>query len=203
MRCRPTRPWKAAPQTTLTAEGYTGDPINLALVATEEEIHCAMLKAGWTPADPITLKSSVRIAADTIERRPYRNAPVSNLYVWDRKQDLAFEQPVGNSPKQRHHVRFWRSEQVDANGKPLWLGAATYDVSVGLSRTTGRVTHHIAPNVDAERDKLIKDLEDASTVEGVYWIDGFQDKLTGQNGGGDPYETDGRLEVGIIASQPQ
>ena len=64
------------------------------------------------------------MVADVLERKPYPDAPVSNLYLWGRIQDLAFEQPVGNSPKQRHHVRFWRSAEVDDNGEPLWLGAA-------------------------------------------------------------------------------
>jgi len=56
-----------------------------------------MTAAGWFPADPITFKSSVRIAVDSVFRKPDVNAPVSNLYLFDRKQALAFEQPVGVS----------------------------------------------------------------------------------------------------------
>ena len=131
--------------------------MNIAFVGSEEELHRAMAEAHWFPADPITLKTSVRLVADVLERKPYPDAPVSHLYLWGRVQDLAFEQPVGNSPKQRHHVRFWRSADVDANGEPLWLGAATYDTRVEISRTTGGITHRICPDVDRERDKLIRD----------------------------------------------
>src|SRR5208282_6630706 len=95
--------------------------------------------AGWYPADAITFRSSVRIAVDSVFRRPDDDAPVSNLYLFGRKQDLAFEQPLGNSPRQRHHVRFWRSDKLDED-RPLWFGAATFDESVGLSHTTGEVT---------------------------------------------------------------
>jgi hypothetical protein len=39
-------------------------------------------------------------------KRPDDEAPVSTLYLFGRKEDLAFEKPVGGSPKERHHVRF-------------------------------------------------------------------------------------------------
>lgn len=191
-----------APRIAHTATGIPGDPINVGLVASEEEIHRAMLSAKWFPADPITLESSIRIAGSTVFHRSYADAPVSSLYLEGRKQDLAFEQPVGNDARRRHHVRFWRSEKLDDDGKPLWLGAATFDTKVGLSHTTGEITHHISPDVDAERDKVIADLQQAGDLAGVYWVDGFHAQLTGKNGGGDPYQTDGRLEVGRISLPP-
>lgn len=190
----------AAPQITHTANGISGDPLNVALVGTEKELVAAMLAAQWFPADPVTLKSSLKIALDTVFHRTYADAPVSSLFVWGRKQDLAFEQPAGGDPRRRHHVRFWRSEQVDEDGRPLWIGAATFDTKVGFSHTTGQITHHIAPDVDAERDKLMNDLSQASRLTAQYWVDGFQETLEGRNGGGDPYHTDGRLAVGCLAT---
>jgi LssY C-terminus len=44
-------------------------------------------------------------------------------------------------------------------------GSATFDRGVGLSRYTGQVTHHIAPDIDAERDALTDDLKKAKVVE--------------------------------------
>ena len=156
-----------------------------------------MTAAGWYPADPITFHSSVRIVVDSVFRRPDDDAPVSALYLFDRKQDLAFERPVGDSPRQRHHVRFWRSEERE-DGRPLWLGAATFDERVGLSYTTGEVTHHIGPNVDAERDRIANELQKADWAQQTYWIDGFHHQLEGRNGGGDPWHTDGRLAVVVL-----
>jgi hypothetical protein len=188
-----------APRLTHTANGIPGDPLNVGLVGTEEELHRAMLAARWYPADPTTLRSAMRIAVGVVFDRPYDDAPVSSLYLWGRKEDLAFEQPVGNDPKRRHHVRFWRSGKVDEQGKPLWLGAATFDTHVGLSYTTGQITHHISPEVDLERDKVINDIRHARDLSASYWIDGFHKELEGKNGGGDPWKTDGRLEVGVIS----
>ena len=179
---------------THTADGHPGDPLNIGVVGTEAQIVSAMVAAGWFPADPITFRSSVRIVVDSILRRPDDAAPVSNLYLFGRKQDLAFEQPVGQSPRQRHHVRFWRAEN-SPDGLPLWLGSATFDTSVGFSHTTGEVTHHIAPDVDAERDRIARELANAGWSQELDWINNFHDQLEGRNGGGDPWHTDGRLAI--------
>ena len=190
------------PRIARTSDDIPGDLLNIALIGAEADLARGLLAAGWHPADRLTLESSLRIAGDTVLRREYDDAPVSSLYGWGRKQDLAFEQPVGHDPRQRHHVRFWRSSELDPQGRPLWIGGATFDKKVGLSHTTGQITHHISPEVDAERDKLLHDLQQAGKLESVKWLDGFHQQLTGKNGGGDPYHTDGRLPVGVLSSSP-
>lgn len=178
-----------------TADGIPGDPLNIAIIGTADELTGAMLAAKWDPADPITLKSALRIAEGVVLRRPYADAPVSSLYVWGRKEDKAFEQPVGHDPRHRHHVRFWRSKEVDPAGRPIWIGSATYDMCVELSHTTGQITHHISPEVDAERDKLLDDLRTTPFLDVFQYLDDFQPKAAGRNGGGDPWRTDRRLAV--------
>ena len=140
-----------APKTTVTKQGIPGDPLNVGLSAVEEDVVRAMLAAGWSPADPITLRSSLRIAASVVFKRPDPDAPVSDLFLFGRRQDLAFEKPVGGNARHRHHVRFWKWVDGGRAGRPLWIGSATYDVSVGFSHLTGQVTHHIAPDIDDER----------------------------------------------------
>jgi hypothetical protein len=187
-----------APRTTHTRDGIPGDPLNLTIIATEEELHNAMRICGWTTADKITVRSSIKIGAASIFRRPYKTAPVSNLFLFGRKQDLAFQQSAGNDPRKRHHVRFWKTENTDNKNRPIWYGAATYDERVGLSGTTGQFTHHIACNIDNERDKILRDLEKSRLVDVIDWEDGFHEKLEGRNGGGDLYRTDGRMPVAIL-----
>ncbi len=187
-----------SPRHTTTAAGHAGDAINVAFIGSEEELHRTLAAAGWYAADPITLSTSIRIAADVVLNKPYPHAPVSDLYLWGRKQDAAFEQPVGDSPKQRHHVRFWKSRELDSNSEPLWLGAATYDERVEISRTTGGITHKIGPDIDQERNKLVRDAVQAGALDGYYWVDRFHAVTEGRNGGGDPYFTDRRLAIGVI-----
>jgi hypothetical protein len=186
------------PGITITGDGHPGDPINVALIGSESDVRRAMHASGWYPADPLGIHSDLEIAVDTVLERPYNTAPVSNLFLWGRKEDLAFEQPVGDDPRQRHHVRFWKSTQRDAQDRPAWLGSATYDRRVGLSHTTGQITHHIAADVDAERDHLLSNLKQSGDLADVQFVDDFHKVREGRNGGGDPWRTDGRLVVGTI-----
>jgi LssY C-terminus len=189
-----------APRVTHTPGGIPGDPVNIALVGSQSGLIRAMTAAKWYPADPITFRNSARIAVDSVFRRPDDDAPVSTLELFGRRQDLAFEQPVGDSPRQRHHVRFWRWDRI-VEGREVWFGAVTFDERVGLSHTTGQVTHHIAPNLDAERDRLIAGLRQAGVTQEVFSLNGFQ-QLKGRNGGGDPWYTDGRLEGAVLTLSP-
>ncbi|MCE9608547.1 MAG: LssY C-terminal domain-containing protein [Planctomycetia bacterium] len=186
------------PTIVYTTTGIPGDPLNVALIGTETEVKKIILKAGWYPADPLTLKSCLEIAEATVLKRSYDEAPVSSLYYEKRKEDLAFEQPVGPDPRERHHVRFWRTTKHDTDGRPVWIGSATFDRRVGLSHTTGEITHHIAADVDAERDHLMANLQATGDLEKLYSIPNFHKVKSGRNGGGDPWHTDGALRVGIV-----
>ena len=189
------------PGVTTTSDKHPGDPINVALIGSETDLKRIMHDAGWVAADPLGLRSDLKIAADTVLQRPYNAAPVSNLFLWGRREDLAFEQPVGNDPRQRHHVRFWKSTQLDAEGRPAWVGSATYDKHVGLSHTTGQITHHIAANVDAERDHLIAGLTATGQLTDLKTVADFHRIREGKNGGGDPWYTDGQLRMGTVTTR--
>jgi LssY C-terminus len=190
-----------APKTTLTGQGIPGDPLNVGLIGAEEDVVLAMHAAGWSPADPITLGSCIRIAASVVFKRPDPGAPVSGLFVFGRRQDLAFEKPVGGSARHRHHVRYWKWVDGGRAGRPLWIGSATFDVSVGFSHLTGQVTHHIAPDIDAERHGLVQDLVGAGWLDKIYQVTGVGATLVGRNGGGDRYYTDGELTIGVLGTQ--
>jgi hypothetical protein len=188
-----------APKFTVTHSGIPGDPLNIGLVGTKDEIIKAMLAAKWHPADSVTARSSVHIAESVLLDRAYDDAPVSSLFVWGRKQDLAFEQLIGKSAKERHHVRFWQSEHPAEDGRPTWLGAATFDRSVGLSHRTGQITHHIDADVDGERDHVLNTLIEAHELTRTYQVSGVGPTLNGRNGGGDRYYTDGEVTIGVIS----
>jgi hypothetical protein len=190
------------PNVTHTADGIPGDPINVSLIGTEAQLKAIMQAAKWFAADPLSLRSDLAIGVDTVLKRPDDQAPVSSLYLFGRKEDLAFEQPVGDSPRHRHHVRFWRAAEEDPDGRPTWVGSAVYDKGVGFSHTTGQITHHTAADVDTERDYLAKDLKQTGELTDSYYVDGFHKVREGKNGGGDPWQTDGRLYVGVIGSKP-
>jgi hypothetical protein len=186
------------PAVTTTPSGIPGDPLNVGLVGEKPDVIRSLTKAGWYPADPITLKSSIEIAGSVVFDRPYHEAPVSTLIYDGRKQDLAFEKPIGASADKRNHVRFWLVIDKGAEGRPVWLGSATLDQSVGLNEYTGQFTHHISPDLDAERGRLIGDLVAAKVVTMLYSVSGVGPTINGRNGEGDRYYTDGEIHFAVL-----
>jgi len=186
------------PMVTRTASDIPGDALNVGLVGSKEDILRAMHAARWFPADPITLQSSIAIVGSVVLDRPYRDAPVSPLYYRGKKEQLAFEKPDGRSADRRHHVRFWQVLEQGTDGRPVWLGSITFDRGVGLSHDTGQVTHHIAPDIDAERDLLMHDLSEAGMVQNLFQISGIGPTLFRRNGEGDRYYTDGEIDVAAL-----
>lgn len=183
---------------TTTPQGIPGDPVNLVLAGTRDDLLLAFAAAGWHPADATTLTTAVEIGISVLLDRPDPQAPVSRLLYEGRPQDYAFEKPVGGSADQRHHVRFWLTEEPDPFDTPVWVGAASFDRGVGLSHDTGQITHHIGPDVDAERDLVVADLTAAGWVASTRAMPGAGATQNGRNGGGDPYFTDGLATMAVL-----
>lgn len=131
-----------------TKSGAAGDLINVLFLGGKDQILQSFHRTGWLIPDPITTQSSMRISVDSLAHRSYPTAPVSNLYVYGRVQDLAFEKPTSDV-QNRGHIRIWKTGSL-IDGQPVWVGAATYDSGIEVSGTTHLPTHHIAPTVDLE-----------------------------------------------------
>jgi LssY C-terminus len=181
-----------------TSDGLLGDPVNLALLGHEAQVHAAMTRAGWIRADDLSLHSGRRIFTSTLRRRSYDEAPVSPLHLFDRQQDFAYQQEVAGSPSKRHHVRFWRCPEgwmLPGGYAVDWLAAGTYDKSVGLSLFTLQVTHKIEENTDIERDYIVETVKVGSPEIDVEVIKNFSTGYHSRNGGGDLIITDGDLPI--------
>ncbi len=189
------------PMVTKTKQGIPGDPINVGLVGTRDEILAVMKAAGWSGADPVNSKTSLKIASSVVLHKAYVHAPVSSLFYQGRMQDLAFEKPAGKDATKRHHVRFWKVLDQGQEGRPVWLGAATFDQGVGLNHYTGQITHHISGDVDGERNQLIDDLTKSQRITTLYEVSGVGPTFGAENGGGDYYYSDGEIEFAVIAPE--
>ncbi|MDQ2889710.1 MAG: LssY C-terminal domain-containing protein [Gemmatimonadota bacterium] len=190
----------AMPKRTTNAKHVKGDPVNLAAVGTLEELTAAMRAAGWTVAAPANRSTDIAIARSVIFNRPDSAAPVSPLYLFDRAQDIAFEREVGHSARSRHHARFWLADSVTHNGRPIWLGDATFDLRAGLSHRGFHPTHHIAPDVDEERDTLVTDLIRARQVAQLFTVSGMGIRVESHNAEGDRFDTDGEMAVVVLST---
>jgi hypothetical protein len=183
---------------TRTSDGLLGDPVNLGLLGTEEQVHTAMLAAGWTRADDLTLKSASRIVASTVLRRSYNEAPVSPLMLFGRNQDFAYQQEVKGNPAKRHHVRFWKCPDawlLPGGHTVDWLAAGTYDRAVGFSLFTLQITHKIDENTDIERDHIVATVREADPAVDLRVLEDFSTGYHSRNGGGDTIVTDGDLPI--------
>src|SRR5713226_5418054 len=183
----------AFPRITHTQSGAEGDPLNLVFVGSKDQITHSFQQAGWLVPDPITLQTSEKIAVDSLAHRSYPTAPVSNLYVFGRVQDLAFEKPT-NDVANRGHIRLWKTGTL-IDGQLVWIGQASYDSGIELSGTTHLPTHHIAPTVDLERNAVGTDLERTGLVKEEADGTFTPPILYARNGGGDYYASDGDVLV--------
>ena len=112
---------KRVPRYTLTGDGLPGDPVNLALIGTFQQLRSAFAAAGWMEADRLGLASSWRMVRAFVFNSPYPTAPFSTLYRFGRGQDIGFQKVIDNSPRKRHYVRFWA------------LGLARAETTVGTA----------------------------------------------------------------------
>jgi hypothetical protein len=179
---------------TQAGDGMLGDPVNLAVIGSKQELLSGMIAAGWRQADKLNLKSSLRMIYAAITGAQYPSAPVSSLFLFGHKQNLAFEKDVGGNPRKRHHARFWATPQgwwLPGGYQADWLGAATFDKNVGLSLFTGQITHKIDSNVDKERDFVVSGLQKNAAM--IKWVEHFTSSYHSRNGGGDIIHTDGAL----------
>lgn len=172
----------------VTPDGFASDPINLCVIATRHELIRAMEQAGWYMADRHTPRNITRQILSFVFGWPYRHAPVSNLYLFGRKQDLAFEIPISGVAGGRHHVRFWattykeeahltvrsihwhkRSRHVFGDNL-LWVGAASRDIGIAPIRHNLQLTHMIHPDTNRERDLIVSCLRDVGRVRKTHDI---------------------------------
>lgn len=187
------------PKRTTSADHLKGDPVNIAAVGSESELRTAMHDAGWKVADRADRRTDIAIAGSVLFNRPDSTAPVSPLYLFDRAQDIAFEREVGKSARSRHHARFWLAQGVMHDGRPVWLGDATFDLRAGISHRGLHPTHHIAPDVDEERDTLVSDLVHARQVGTLFTVSGIGIRVESHNAEGDRFDTDGEMKVVVLS----
>lgn len=179
-----------------TGDGLLGDPVNIAINGTQKDIERAMKAQGWIEADDLNAASTFKMIKYSLLRRSYPSAPVSSLFLFNKKQDFAFQQEVGGSTKKRHHVRFWKCPEgwmLPGGYTADYLAAATYDRSVGLSLYTLQITHKIEEDIDIERDYVVESLRKGSRRSSVKVVKNYATGYHTRNGGGDTIRTDGDL----------
>jgi hypothetical protein len=176
---------KLVPRFTTTGDGLPGDPVNLVLIGTAQQLRAAFSAANWSEADRLGLASSWRMMRAFLFNSPYTAAPFSTLYLFGRGQDIGFQRAIGNSPRKRHHIRFWalsltrtegtlgtanfwlNTDRPPDNARVLWVGAGTKDTGFSLTKLTFQITHATDSDTNAERDYIIAQLAKYQVIADV------------------------------------
>jgi LssY C-terminus len=201
---------KRVPSFTITGDGLPGDPVNLVLVGTLGQLRAAFAAAGWSDADRLGLASSWRMVRAFVFNSPYPTAPFSTLYLFGRGQDIGFQKAIDDSPRKRHHIRFWALSLARAEGtvgtasfwlntdrppddaRVFWVGAGTKDTGFSLTQLTFQITHATDSDTNAERDFIVVELRKIPVIEDLQSFQSGQNLSTGRV---NHYITDGEVTL--------
>ncbi|MGB3400393.1 MAG: LssY C-terminal domain-containing protein, partial [Candidatus Deferrimicrobiaceae bacterium] len=130
----------------------------------------------------------VKLVGALISRTSYPAAPVSPSFWNSHVNDFSFEKPTpGRTVRERHQARLWKTDIRTSDGRAVYVGVAVLE-----SGLKWHIVYRIRPDVDAEREGLLRDL----LAAGLIASDGrnrFVPPMTGRNSFGDPYFTDGKI----------
>jgi hypothetical protein len=167
-------------------DGNPGDMVNFLLIGSEEQVKATFQAAGWVQVDRDTKDAVLQALVASLSKQAYLTMPMSQLYLFGRPQDFGFAhaEPL-TVVTTRHHLRVWKST-LTVGGQPLWVGAATHDMGLERDQRNGKLTHHIDPNVDDERDFVSHSLTGSGYVTqhtSVMPPDPIKDAKTATGGG--------------------
>jgi LssY C-terminus len=203
------------PSYTITGDGLPGDPVNIALVGTLQQLRAAFASLGWAEADRLSFASSWGMVRAFVLNSPYPTAPFSTLYLFGRGQDIGFQKAIDDSPRKRHHVRFWalsltraqntwgaadfwlNTDRPPENETVIWAGAGTRDTGLSLTRLTLQITHATDSDTNAERNFIIAELTKGQCIEAAKVYQSGQDLPTERV---NHYVTDGEIAVARLVA---
>lgn len=183
----------ALPRFSEKLDGSHQEPIGMIYIGTDKQLTDAFTAAGWFVADAVSLRSLVKVSAAAVANRPYKTGPVTPTFLDGNVQDIAFEKEGPKaSARERHHTRFWKT-RFTFRGAPVWVATASYDSRLEIGSAIPVPTHHIDPDIDAERDFIVSQL----VGQGVRHVGDVRvsDPTSGTDAQGDTFFTQGMAAI--------
>ena len=175
--------------------GNLGDMVNFVMVGSQEQLQAALNASDWHVADVDSKEAGLKAVLDTYQKKDYLQMPMSHLYLFDRMQDFGYEQAQAFSVvASRHHFRIWKAP-FTWNNQVVWVGAATHDIGFEKDIRTGKLTHKIDPEVDAERENLAEGLDKSGKTKSMTYYLPPNPVQEAKNASGGGYHSDGRLLI--------
>jgi len=175
--------------------GNLGDMVNFIMVGSQDRVQEALEAANWHLADVDSKQAGVKAIVNTYEKKDYLEMPMSHLYLFDRTQDFGYEQAQAYAVvASRHHFRLWKAP-FTWKDQTVWVGAGTHDVGFEKDIRTGKLTHKIDPDVDAERENIAQGLEKSGQLKTITYYLPPNPVQEAENASGGGYHSDGRIAV--------
>ena len=168
-----------------------GDPLNLVMIGNIKDLFYAFIRSGWDETEVVTAASGFKTAASFMSGSAYRYSPISSLYLFGRRQDIALQR-IRENIHERNHFRLWLAPMT-FNGVPVWIGQISRDIGVRFTKKT-ITTHKIDPDVDETREFLVENLAYHQVLAKLAYVGGVVAAPIDDPRGnltGDPYFTDG------------
>jgi hypothetical protein len=148
-----------------------GDPLNLVIIGGIEDAFPALIRRGWSPSETTWSGSVMQMMSSALARERYPYAPISNLYLYGRPQDLALQKARDNI-HQRNHLRLWRSP-MRYHGQQVWVGQISRDIGSRLTiHSPTLTTHKIDPDVDGAALALAEDVVYSQGLQKLAFVAG-------------------------------
>ena len=181
-------------------QGTLGDNTNFLVIGEEKDVIAAFLAAGWVKVDRAKSDAVIRGLLSVLTKQAYLELPMSELMLFGRVQDygLAHAEPI-SVVAQRHHLRLWKAP-FEAQGREIWVGAATHDTGFDRDQRNGKLTHKINREIDLEREYVAQTLEDTGLVAKIGYMVPRAAVKEARTAHGEAYRSDGRILVVILAS---
>ena len=181
------------PQRTTTLKAVDADLINLVFLGSQQQVEAAFREAGWRGSDAVSRHSVMQNLYALLNNSGYARQPMKTFLVEGKPEDMNWQKGL-NSYGRRDHLRIWQWMPEGAT-EPVWFSSSTHDTGAVLSVKYKGFVHHIAPDIDDERSKVIRDLNFEGCVQSVNYVPRPGIATVTQNSTGDLIRTDGYVAV--------
>jgi hypothetical protein len=176
-----------------TRKNVDADLLNIAFLGSEDQVRSAFQRAGWRTADPVSKGAWFKMIYALMNNSGYPQQPMMTFELNGKSEDMNWQKNL-NSYGRRDHLRIWHwttSGAADA----VWITSSTHDTGAVLDLKHRGFVHHIAPDIDEERSKVIRDLNFAGCVKSVSYVSRPEMPTATHNSIGDVMITDGSMAV--------
>jgi len=157
----------SVPERTTTPKGVDTDVVNLAFIGSQEQLRNGFKSAGWQSSDVSSVRTVFREIHAFLLLRNYPRGPMSDQLLEGKTADSTWERGL-DSLSRRDHLRIW-SEPDAWQGKPVWFSASTRDIGASLSLRRRKFIHLVNPDIDEERERVVRDLTLSGCVDAVHY----------------------------------